>query len=72
MEPSNLREEVLNRLHRDHLGISEMKIRTNKLLYWPGINKDIENTGAKCDACRNMQMRKPRNINSSLFSSVIV
>ena len=50
--PSVLRPQALQALHRAHQGETGMRLRTNKSMWWPGINTDIENTRAQCITCR--------------------
>ena len=54
--PSSRRKEMRELLHRSHLG--SMMGRTRNTVYWPGINKDLKQIAASCDAC---QKTRPRN-----------
>ena len=56
--PSSRRKEMRELLHRSHLGYSSMMGRTRNTVYWPGINKDLKQIAASCDAC---QKTRPRN-----------
>ncbi|KAG1938993.1 retrotransposable element [Pimephales promelas] len=49
--PQTMRKDMLQRLHEGHLGVEKCKRRAREAIYWPGINKDIEETIAKCDIC---------------------
>lgn len=51
-----LRNEMLKILHEPHLGTTKTKARARQLLYWPGINNDIENLVLKCSVCEKYQV----------------
>ncbi len=60
--PPNLRPTMLDKIHTGHLGEEKCKSRARELLYWPSINKDIENMVQQCYACatyRNKQQAEP-------------
>ena len=49
--PNSLRLEMKKLLHTGHLGIVKIKNRAREIIYWPGINSDIENIVNSCEAC---------------------
>lgn len=49
--PSKLRETVLRELHVSHLGIVKMKSLARSIVWWPGIDHDIETTCQECVTC---------------------
>ena len=49
--PSSMRAEMITRVHEGHLGIEKNKRRARMCIYWPGMNKDIENVVNACDTC---------------------
>lgn len=49
--PQTMRKDMLQRLHEGHLGVEKCKRRAREAIYWPGINKDIEEMIEKCDIC---------------------
>jgi len=49
--PMSLRAETLKAIHKAHLGIVNCKKRAKELVYWPGMNKQIEDVVNKCSAC---------------------
>lgn len=49
--PVSMREEMLKKLHTGHLGAEKQKRLARTAIYWPGINKDIDEMCAKCGAC---------------------
>ena len=60
--PPSLRKEMLSRIHEGHLGMEKCKIRGRRLMFWPGMNSQIEQTVAQCNTCikhRNKQQKEP-------------
>ena len=51
--PESAREEMKAKIHASHIGIQGCLRRAREVLYWPGINKDIENCIAKCVVCNS-------------------
>ena len=49
--PSSMRTEMITRVHEGHLGIEKNKRRARMCIYWPGMNKDIEDVVNACDTC---------------------
>ena len=40
--PTSLREEMTEKLHSSHIGIQGCLRRARETLYWPGMNKKVE------------------------------
>ena len=40
--PNSLRQQVLDQLHRNHMGIEKTKLLACECVYWYSINADIE------------------------------
>lgn len=60
--PSRLRQEMLEKLHYPHLGIDKCKSRAREILFWVGMNKDIEKYIKNCDVClsyKNQNVKEP-------------
>lgn len=53
MVPLSLRAEMLKKLHEAHIGITKTKLRARGIIYWPGIDSDIEENIMKCKICQN-------------------
>lgn len=53
--PTSLRQEMLKLLHESHIGMTKTKMRARQLLYWPGIDTDIENYIASCRICEKFR-----------------
>ena len=52
--PYSLRRETLERLHDSHQGMERTKRRARQTVYWPGIDRDIENIVSGCSLCRSL------------------
>lgn len=49
--PKSLRKEMLTKVHLTHLGKEKTKLLARDILFWPGMNNDIENMISSCDIC---------------------
>ena len=47
-------------LEQGHLGISKCQNRARQCVYWPGINKDIEQLVEACPTCQRHRPQEPR------------
>ena len=62
--PVSLRGNVLKKLHLAHLGIKKTKSRARQVLYWPGIDNEIENMIKECRIC---ERNSPSNYKEKLI-----
>lgn len=53
--PSKLRSRVLESLHEGHLGTVKMKNLAQSYVWWPDIDKQIEDITKTCTGCYNIQ-----------------
>ena len=53
--PKSMREEIKQKLHQSHLGIQGCLRRGREVVYWPGMNKDIEDFISTCSVCKTYQ-----------------
>ena len=53
--PQSMREEIKQKLHQSHLGIQGCLRRGKEVVYWPGMNKDIEDFISSCSVCKSYQ-----------------
>lgn len=49
--PKSLQSLTLKELHSSHLGIIKMKSLARTYIYWPNIDKDIEQLCGSCEVC---------------------
>lgn len=52
--PSKLRTTILQQLHESHLGIVKTKSLARSYVWWPGLDKDIENMVKSCQSCQQL------------------
>ncbi|XP_046402877.1 uncharacterized protein K02A2.6-like [Ischnura elegans] len=55
--PRVLRGKVLQMLHEQHIGIVRMKLLARQTIWWPGVEKDIEDVIVNCETCLVTQTR---------------
>ena len=66
--PKSLQADVLQQLHYAHQGAEKCKLRAKGSVFWPNINRDIEETVHKCSPC---QRHQKLNTKESLMSHEI-
>lgn len=58
--PSKLRTRVLESLHEGHMGTVKMKSLARSYVWWPGIDKQIEDITKICTGCQSLQNAPPQ------------
>ena len=58
--PEALREMMLDKLHTGHLGEEKTKQRARDILFWPGMNSDIQQKVAECQICARHRSSNPK------------
>nr|XP_042894766.1 uncharacterized protein K02A2.6-like [Parasteatoda tepidariorum] len=58
--PKSLRSNILKELHETHLGITKMKQLARQYVYWPAVDRDIENLVKGCDGCALTKSNPPK------------
>ncbi|XP_014834021.1 PREDICTED: uncharacterized protein K02A2.6-like [Poecilia mexicana] len=58
--PSKLRTRVLDSLHEAHVGTVKMKSLARSYVWWPGIDKQIEDITKTCPGCLSVQNAPPQ------------
>ena len=56
--PQTLRQKVKTLLHNGHLGIAKIKNRIREVMFWPEMNKDIDNTVRTCEICKQYRKKQ--------------
>ena len=57
--PEKLRSRVIDELHEGHLGIVKVKSLTRNYVWWPKIDRDIEELTKKCAGCQKNRNSPP-------------
>lgn len=57
--PSKLHSKMLDILHEGHLGTVKMKNLAHSYMWWPGIDKQIEDLAKACPGCQRNQNSPP-------------
>lgn len=57
--PQRLRAKLLDELHKDHPGVVRMKSVARSYMWWPGLDKDIQNLVKTCQACQAVKRAPP-------------
>ena len=60
--PMNLRRETLENIHEGHQGITKCRERARTCVWWPGLNKEIQQKIEMCNFCQETkpsQRREP-------------
>ena len=57
--PEKLRGDVLKELHSSHPGISRMKGIARSYVWWPGLDKNIEDMVKACTECQSVKETPP-------------
>ena len=60
--PKPMRSEQLDLLHEGHLGIEKTRSLARQVMFWPGINQDIELVVKKCSACQMHQRKNQKEV----------
>ena len=58
--PTTLKQQVLDQLHKNHMGIEKTKLLVHESVYWPSINADIEKYIKSCATCLEFQQTLPK------------
>ena len=57
--PRTLRKEILDCLHAAHQGVSGMKARAARSVFWPGLNAAISARRSQCRSCNSVAPSQP-------------
>ena len=58
--PQKLQSRLLGELHVGYIGVCRMKALARSFIWWPGLDKAIEETAAHCKPCKTtIAMPKP-------------
>ena len=52
--PTSLRKDMLERIHEGHLGAEKQKRLARDVMFWPSMNKDIDELAKGCGVCQKI------------------
>jgi hypothetical protein len=58
--PASLKNDILGKLHESHLGMDKCKARARESMYWPNMNRDIEEVVGNCATCANFKRQNSK------------
>ena len=58
--PTVLKQQVLDQLHTNHMGIEKTKLLMHESIYWANINTDIKKHIKNCTTCLEFQQIQPK------------
>lgn len=61
--PLILQRNILELLHQQHPGMVRMKQLARSYLWWPGLDKEIEDEVRQCEQCQRYQRNNPEDKN---------
>ena len=64
--PTTLRSRLLEELHEGHLGIVRMKAVARSLIWWAGMDSEVEEVTKTCQSCQSQMSTKQGESVSSL------
>ncbi|XP_061132648.1 uncharacterized protein K02A2.6-like [Syngnathus typhle] len=67
--PKTLRDDMLNKLHEGHLGITKCRERAKQSVWWPGLSKDLKQLIEKCDTCARERVNNRETMLGTEFPS---
>lgn len=62
--PAQCRSAILYKLHEGHLGMDKCKARARETMYWPNMNRDIDEYVSQCPTCATY---RPKNTKEPLI-----
>ena len=58
--PPQGRKKILEELHEAHPGVSKMKALARSYVWWPGMDKEIEEMVQRCEPCQRVLKSPPK------------
>lgn len=59
--PQKFRKSILDELHSAHMGIVKMKSLARSYVWWPSIDKQIEQISQNCSTCAKLASNPPKS-----------
>uniref|UniRef100_A0A8C5QD11 Gypsy retrotransposon integrase-like protein 1 n=1 Tax=Leptobrachium leishanense TaxID=445787 RepID=A0A8C5QD11_9ANUR len=58
--PSELRSDIMSRIHSSHFGVEGCLRRARESVYWPGMNAQLKEYIDQCDICRSFDTKQQK------------
>ena len=58
--PESMQKEMLQIVHESHMGMVRCKQLARDIMYWPGMNAQIEDIVTKCHICQTYRNQQPK------------
>ena len=68
--PSSLHEDMLDRLHTGHQGITKCRRRALQSVWWPGLNSHLERLVTNCAECCRNRVQHPELLLPTTFPNL--
>ena len=65
--PPTLRQDMLERLHEGHQGITKCRLRAKQSMWWPGLSKQLEALVSNCPVCCRLHIQHAEPLMPSKF-----
>ena len=65
--PPTLRQDMLERLHEGHQGITKCRLRAKQSMWWPGLSKQLETLVSNCPVCCRSRVQHAEPLMPSKF-----
>ena len=59
--PKKLRSVMLKQLHILHMGTEKTKLRARESMFWPGVNREVEDMVDLCNICIKIKENKKKS-----------
>ena len=71
--PNKKHEAILKQIHDSHLGLTKCKLSAKQVVYWPGLNDQLEQLVLNCQLClKYLRSKKKPDTYSALGQEVPV
>ena len=60
--PSSTRPVILDKIHREHQGVSKCRELARKFVWWPGLSLEIQDLLQQCRVCALQRDNKPEGL----------
>ena len=70
--PNNKHKQILVLIHEGHLGLGKCKLLCKDIVYWPGINEQLEKLVLNCELCLKYWKAKSKQVPNMLLGHEVL